>query len=91
MRVDDLIAAESLSDDLDPDLTFALVAFGFSAATGTLFHHPTKGWIYTIAASRPDGSSLTWIGVGNTPAKAEDDAIDALSKWILNQPIPVTP
>lgn len=91
MKPDDLLAHDAAPDSVDEDLTGALAAFGFVSVTGTLFYHPTKGWLYTIAATNNSGHSLTWIGIGKTPADAEQDAIDALAKWILNQQIPSVP
>ena len=89
MKLDDLVAQDTIADsNLDDEIVGALGAFGFTSASGTLFQHPTKGWVYTISATRKDGSSLTWIGVGKTPEDAIEEAVDAVAKWILNQPIP---
>lgn len=90
MKADDLVAADATEVTMDPDLLSAMQALGFRSATYSLFSHPTRKWVATIKGVFPDGTDRTWIGTGDTPDEAEAEVIDALSKWILNQPIPFT-
>lgn len=91
MKATDLISQDNATVDLDDEIVSALGAFGFVSASGTMFSHPNGGWVYTINAKHGNGSSLTWIGTGKTEEEAVADAVDAVAKWILTQPIPVTP
>jgi hypothetical protein len=88
MKLDDLIAADQTVINLDPDVISVLIAFGFTSASYTLYSHTTLKYVGTIEGVRADGTKHTWIGTGTTPEEAEADALDALAKWILGQPIP---
>ena len=90
MKLDDLISADTLSypGDLDSDLIAAMNAFGFVTVTYTLFQKAPTNFVGVITATKADGSGHTWVGSGNDPDEAELNAIDALSKWMINQMTP---
>ena len=88
MKLDDLIAADNASGDgpIDQDIINALAAHGFVTVSYTLAH--SVAYIATITGRRSDGSKVTWKGIGATDKEAEMEAIDALAKWVMAQPIP---
>lgn len=90
MKVDDFIDADNTPDDgpIDADIIQALAAFGFATISYKLTR-ATVAYIGTITAWRPDGSFVQWQGIGATAVEAEQEAIDELAKWVLNQPTPV--
>ena len=90
MKLDDLITADTLSypGDLDLDLIAAMNAHGFITVAYTLFQKGPNNFVGVITAHYPDGTGHTWIGSGNDPDEAELNAIDALSKWMINQMTP---
>lgn len=91
MKLDDLIQADNTAP-LDEDMTNALSVFGFSNCTYSLYQkQPSGEYVGVLSGEKPDGSTMNWIGTGKTPDDAYDEAVDALAKWILNQPIPFWP
>lgn len=90
MKLDDLLSADTVrhAGDLDPDLIAGLNAHGFVTVSYTLFQKSPTNFVGVITARYPDGTGHTWVGSGNDPDEAEMNAIDALSKWMINQLTP---
>ena len=90
MKLDDLLSADTVrhAGDLDPDLIAALNAHGFVTVNYTLFQKGSNNFVGVITAHYANGQGHTWIGSGNDPNEAEMNAIDALSKWMINQMTP---
>ena len=88
MKLDDLLVHDaSIDQPLDPDLVKALEAHGFVHISFSLYQ---RGPVYVaiIGAVKSDGTGHTWIGSGKSADEAEMDAVDALSKWMINQMTP---
>lgn len=90
MKLDDFIAADNTASDgpIDDDIVKALGAFGFVTVSYTLTK-PFLVYIGTITAHRRDGTFVQWKGIGATDTEAETEAIDALARWVMNQPTPL--
>lgn len=91
MKLDELVAADVAGATLSADLVDALKDYGFVAATYTLTKHLVHKYLAIITGVRPDGSTHSWTGTGSTPREAEEDVVDVLAKWVIqNQQLPFT-
>ena len=94
MKIDDLLSADAATGgSLDPILVTALTSYGFVSVTYSLYQRAGQPPVYVglITGIKKDLSSHVWTGTGHTPDEAETNTIDALAKWILNQPVPYYP
>ena len=91
MKAADIIAADN-STNLDQEVLDALYAFGYYQVDLSLYQrqHPSQ-WFCILTAFHRDGGQRDWAGHGLTVEDAKWDAIDAVAKWMLQQPLPVTP